>query len=165
MCVKFLLISRVIGTVLKGQKSSFNNILDCYFTTMACGQTTPAFPDGLKCRFIGPILTCSISVNKTSKSAFSVRAPFEISTTYQRLPWWFCGKESIYQCRDMVQSLGQEDPLEKEMATHSSILAWEIPWAEEPGGLQSMGSQRVGHNWAAKWQLRTIHQNRDRLNA
>ena len=40
-----------------------------------------------------------------------------------------------------VQSLSQEDPLEKEMATHSSILAWEIPWTEEPGGLQSMGSQ------------------------
>ena len=45
-----------------------------------------------------------------------------------------------------VQSLGQEDPLEKEMATHSSILAWTIPWREEPGGLQSMGSQRVGPN-------------------
>ena len=45
-----------------------------------------------------------------------------------------------------VQSLGQEDPLEEEMATHSSILAWKIPWTEEPGGLQSMGSQRVGHN-------------------
>ena len=45
-----------------------------------------------------------------------------------------------------VQFLGQEDPLEKEMATHSSILAWEIPWTEEPGGLQSMGSQRVGLN-------------------
>ena len=45
-----------------------------------------------------------------------------------------------------VQSLGQEDPLEKEMATHSSILAWRIPWTEEPGGLQSMGSQRVGHD-------------------
>ena len=43
-----------------------------------------------------------------------------------------------------VLSLGQEDPLEKEMATHSSILAWEIPWTEEPGGLQSLGSQRVG---------------------
>ena len=41
-----------------------------------------------------------------------------------------------------VQSLGREDPLEKEMATHSSILAWKIPWTEEPGGLQSMGSQR-----------------------
>ena len=45
-----------------------------------------------------------------------------------------------------VQSLGWEDPLEKEMATHSSILAWRIPWREEPGGLQSTGSQRVGHN-------------------
>ena len=45
-----------------------------------------------------------------------------------------------------VQSLGQEDPLEEEMATHSSILAWKIPWTEEPGGLQSMGSQRGRHN-------------------
>ena len=45
-----------------------------------------------------------------------------------------------------VQSLGREDPLEKEMATHSSTLAWKIPWMEEPGGLQSMDSQRVGHN-------------------
>ena len=45
-----------------------------------------------------------------------------------------------------VQSLGWEDLLEKEMATHSSILAWKIPWMEEPGRLQSMGSQRVGHN-------------------
>ena len=45
-----------------------------------------------------------------------------------------------------VPSLGQEDPLEKEMATHSSILAWKIPWTEKPGRLQSMGSQRVGHN-------------------
>ena len=44
-----------------------------------------------------------------------------------------------------VQSLGWEDPLEKEMATHSSILAWKIPWTEEPSRLQSMGSQRVGH--------------------
>ena len=45
-----------------------------------------------------------------------------------------------------VQSVGQEEPLEKEMATYSIILAWKIPWSEEPGGLQSMGSQRVGHN-------------------
>ena len=45
-----------------------------------------------------------------------------------------------------VRSLGQEDPLEKEMATYSSIHAWKIPWAEEPGGLQSMGSQSVRHN-------------------
>ena len=45
-----------------------------------------------------------------------------------------------------VRSLGREDPLEKEMTTHSSILAWKIPLMEEPGGLQSMGSQRVRHN-------------------
>ena len=47
-----------------------------------------------------------------------------------------------------VQSLGQEDPLEKEMATHSSIHAWRIPWTEEPGWLQVMGLQRVGHDWS-----------------
>ena len=52
-----------------------------------------------------------------------------------------------------VWSLGWEDPLEKEMATHSSILAWRIPWTEEPGGLQSMGSQRVGHNSATSLSL------------
>ena len=46
----------------------------------------------------------------------------------------------------LVSSLGQEDPLEKEMATHSSILAWRIPWTGEPDGLQSMGSQRVEHD-------------------
>ena len=45
-----------------------------------------------------------------------------------------------------VQSLGWEDPLEKEIATHSGIIAWKIPWMEEPGGLRSMGSQRVGHD-------------------
>ena len=49
-------------------------------------------------------------------------------------------------------SLGQEDPLEKEMATHSSILAWEIPWTEEPGGLQSMGLQRIGYDLANEQQ-------------
>ena len=49
-----------------------------------------------------------------------------------------------------VQSLGQEDPLEKEMATHSSILAWKILWTEEPGGLQSLRSQRVRHDLATK---------------
>ena len=47
-----------------------------------------------------------------------------------------------------VRSLGWKDPLEKEMATYSSIIAWRIPWTEEPGGLQSTGPQRVGHNWA-----------------
>ena len=51
-----------------------------------------------------------------------------------------------------VQSLGLDDPLEKEMATHSSILAWEISWTEEPGGLQSMGLQGVGQDLSSKQQ-------------
>ena len=58
-----------------------------------------------------------------------------------------------------VQSLGWEDLLEKGMATHSSILAWRNPWTEEPGGLQPMGSQRVGHDWTTKhstWQTKTF---------
>ena len=59
-------------------------------------------------------------------------------------------KNSLAKAGDIemqVQSLGQEDPLEEVVATHSSILAWRIPWTEEPWGLQSMGSQRVGHDW------------------
>ena len=56
-----------------------------------------------------------------------------------------------------VRSLSQEDPLEKEMAAHSSTLAWRIPWREEPGKLQSMGSQRVGHNWAVSLSLLRFH--------
>ena len=63
---------------------------------------------------------------------------FPSSSVVKNLP-------AMQEAQEMwVQSLGREDPLEKEMATHSSILAWRIPWTEEPGGLQSMGSQRVG---------------------
>ena len=60
-----------------------------------------------------------------------------MAQTVKRLP-------TMWETR--VQSLDREDLLEKEMATHSSILAWKIPWTEKPGGLQSMGSQRVGHD-------------------
>ena len=56
------------------------------------------------------------------------------------------GKEPAPMWEIRVQSLGQENPLEKEMATHSSILAWEIPWAEKPGGLQFIWWQRAGHD-------------------
>ena len=68
---------------------------------------------------------------------------FSVAQTVKNLP-------GMQQNR--VQSLGREDPLEKGMATHSSTLAWRIPWTEESGGLQSMGSQRVGHNLATKQQ-------------
>ena len=66
------------------------------------------------------------------------------------LPRWHSGKESACWCgrskRTQVQSLGLEGHLERETAIHSSILAWKIPWTEEPGGLQSMESQRAGHD-------------------
>ena len=59
-------------------------------------------------------------------------------------------QETRVQSLGQEESLGQEDPLEEEMATHSSTLAWEILWAEKPGGVQSMGSQRVEHDLAIK---------------
>ena len=65
--------------------------------------------------------------------------PLLVTQTVKRLPAMW---------ETWVQSLGREDLLEKEMATHSSILAWKIPWMEEPGRLPSMGSQRVWHDWA-----------------
>ena len=72
------------------------------------------------------------------------------------LPWWLSSKESACQCEPneemWVLSLVREDPLEKEMATHSSILVWKIPWTGKPGRLQSMGLQRFGHDWATKQQ-------------
>ena len=64
------------------------------------------------------------------------------------LPRWYAGKESTCQCRGCkFDPWVGKIPLEKEMATHSSILAWEIPWTEDPGGLQYMDCKRVGHDW------------------
>ena len=63
----------------------------------------------------------------------------------------FLGASDSKECRrPQVQSLSWEDPLKKDVATHSSILAWEIPWTEEPGGLPSMGSERVQHDIATE---------------
>ena len=61
------------------------------------------------------------------------------------LPWWLSSNLPAIQ-ETWIPSLGREDPLEEGMATHSSILAWKISWTEVPGRLQSMGSQRVGHD-------------------
>ena len=71
----------------------------------------------------------------------------------RRLPWWLSGKESTCQCRrrgfdPWVEKISRR----RKMANHSCILGWEVPWTEEPGRLQSMGSQRVGHNLATKQQ-------------
>ena len=79
------------------------------------------------------------------------RAEPQFGPALELTPIWCSGKESASQCRrhkrhGWVQSLGWGDPLEEEMATHSSILAWRIPWTEEPGGLQSIGWQRGGQD-------------------
>ena len=82
----------------------------------------------------------------SSWKALSMLANINISI----VPWTSLVAQMVKRLPTMqetqVQSLGWEDPLEKEMATHSSILAWKIPWMEDPVRLQSMGSQRVGHN-------------------
>ena len=72
-----------------------------------------------------------------------VSQPFKSFCMYICIPGGSDGNESACNGETWVQSLGWEDPLEKGMATHSSILAWRIPWTEEPSGLQSMGSQRA----------------------
>ena len=70
---------------------------------------------------------------------------YDLFVTWASLVAWMVKRlPTMWETR--VRSLGWEDPLQKEMATHSSIHAWKIPWTEEPGGLQSMGSQRVGHD-------------------
>ena len=78
----------------------------------------------------------------SGKAVFLINAlsgAFLVSRTVKNLPTML---------ETLVQSVGQEDPLQKGMATHSSILAWRIPWTEKPGRLQSIGLQRVGHDWA-----------------
>ena len=76
------------------------------------------------------------------------------------LAWCLSGKDFAYNAGDLqetqVWSLGREDPPEKEMTTHSIILAWVIPRTEEPGCLQSTGSQRARHDWASKQQQQQI---------
>ena len=77
-----------------------------------------------------------LSSSSSSSRLFYSRASLVAQRLKRLPPMW----------ETQVQSLGREDPLEEEMATHSSVLAWRIPWTGEPGGLQSMGSQRVGHD-------------------
>ena len=88
-----------------------------------------------------------ISQRHTYGLPFTVRASL-VAQTVKRLP---AMRET------WVRFLGREDPLEKEMAIHSSTLAWKIPWTEEPDRLQSMGSQRVGHDWATSLWLYSKH--------
>ena len=84
-------------------------------------------------------------------SAFSGFFPFSFFYLIYCIIWASLVTQTVKNLPAMqemwVRSLGWEDPLENEMATHSSVLAWEIPWTEEPGGLPCLGSQRAGHDW------------------
>ena len=78
---------------------------------------------------------------------------FKLVICFKRgLSWSLSSKEFACQCRRWVRSVGQEESLGQEMATHSSILVWEMLWTKEPGGLQSMSSQKVGHKLGTKQQ-------------
>ena len=83
-------------------------------------------------------MACSFT--STTTISFSFHTIDQISLVAQTVKYLSTMQET------RVRSLGQEDPLEKEIAAHSSTIAWKIPWTEEPGRLQSMGSQRVGHD-------------------
>ena len=100
--------------------------------------------------FISGISICIATI----KELWIIEDHKHIILPYTGFPGSSVSEESAHSTQ--VWSLGREDPLEKEMATHSSILAWKISWTEEPGGLQYMGSQRVGHNWATNTYLLTI---------
>ena len=106
--------------------------------------------------FSGKISTVSV--------LFLFPKPWQLREQYKgqkpSLPWIYLVAQSVKNPpaiqETRVQSLGWEDPLEKGMATHSSILAWRIPWAEEPGGLQSVGLQRVRHDLVTKPPQQTL---------
>ena len=82
------------------------------------------------------------------KGAMKIMSSSNVYLVYisWRLLKWLSGKESTCNAGDTGSILGREDLLEKEMATYCSVLAWKVPWTEEPGGLQSTVSQRVGHD-------------------
>ena len=103
-------------------------------------------------RLLLPSVSPSIRVFSI-EPALHIRWPKDWSFSFSispsnGLPCWLMVKRLPAMRKTRVRSLGPEDPLEKEMATHSSILTWKIPWTEEPGRLQSMGSQRAGRDWA-----------------
>ena len=109
--------------------------MDCHFLLQGIFRTQESNLGLLNCR--QNLYQLSYEGSPCWTFIFTITLPSLAAQTVKRLP-------SMQKTR--VRSLGPEDPLEKEMATHSSTLAWKIPWMEEPGRLQSMGSQRVRHD-------------------
>ena len=139
------------GVILVDTKTKFDHPVDPVSMGLGILQTkvkigeplhTVGWPGPSKtCHYYQPFASGSWWGNGlgfTSRCFFAARASL-VAQMVKRLP---AMRET------WVWSLGREDPLEKKMATHSSILAWKILWSEEPGSLQSMGLQRVGHDWA-----------------
>ena len=157
---KRTLLPRVLGEVLRAVGKRPSPELDAHLWNRDQDQFYPKSThckegrENLKKK--GGILTPKATVLHTHASHPLKLAPIlSIMMIYMRhsprhgkFPWWdFPDLPTVQETQ--VRSLGQEDPLEKEMATHSSTLAWKILRMEEPGGLQSMGSQRVGHDRAS----------------
>ena len=107
-----------------------------------------------------PSRYCFINTNiQQAQSVVDINPPRTLINVADWLPYRGYIFEKIFRLtlrETWVQSLGWEDPLEKEMAIHSSTIAWKIPWTEEPGGLQSMVSQRIRHHWATSLSLFTF---------
>ena len=101
----------------------------------------------LKCTLF-PILYSKAKLNNNNNSKKKKGMIFQVEIWLLDIPGGSMVKRLSTMWETGVWSLGWEDLLEKEMAIHSSTIAWKIPWTEEPGRLQSMGSQRVGHDWA-----------------
>ena len=113
-----------------------------YFINMYCSQL------GDRKRNISPF-SWNLDLLRKTKNMVIISIYF-LHILYIGLPRWLSSKESTCQAGDVGLIPGSGRSLETEMATHSSILAWKFPWTEEPGGLYSMGLQRVGYDWACK---------------
>ena len=124
-----------------------------YYLKIACSNIQSLFGFAYNCCCCLLTKSCS-TCDPMDYSPARLLCPWDsfynqICLNFNSLSWWLSGKESTCQCRKQkVQSLSQQDPLEKEMATHYSIFAWEIQRTEEPVWLQFMELQRVSHNLA-----------------
>ena len=132
----------------KGEKRVVPNT---FFSLTRKVKLSPKAPDN-SLPWLRHILFCPrMSGRGETRAGKSDELPFSLNVTYPRASLVAQRVKRLFAMWETwVWSLGWEDPLEKEMAAHSSTLAWEIPWTEEPGGLQSMGSQRVKHDWVTE---------------
>uniref|UniRef100_A0AC11ENZ2 Minichromosome maintenance 9 homologous recombination repair factor n=1 Tax=Ovis aries TaxID=9940 RepID=A0AC11ENZ2_SHEEP len=118
------------------------NAMTLFETNMEIGEYFNAFPNEVLTIFDNALRRSALTIlqSLSQPEGLSMKQNLHARISAQSVK----NLPAVQETR--VRSLGWEDPLEKEMATHSSILAWTISWTEEPGGLQSMGSQRVGHD-------------------